>query len=98
SCLSDWSSDVCSSDLIGHTPFARKEALPRGNKLGLEKPYRVGLRRRLFHNDLPFLRHLSARAAELFSKAKSTPERVEFVCHLLIDRKSVVDGKVCIVG
>src|SRR3546814_15527420 len=80
--ISDWSSDVCSSDLIGMQELARVERPARPHQIGAEHR---GARRQREHllaqepaGDLPAVEaFLAARQALAFDRIAAQPQRTE---------------------
>src|SRR3546814_20529049 len=92
--ISDWSSDVCSSDLDARVPFdhdpdgalAKKRAQPACRKLACVKVHDLlccGLLKR----------HLLFRPRMVVPNSQSTRSRGRKAWHWGEDRKSVVSGK-----
>src|SRR5258705_8977606 len=68
-CLSDWSSDVCSSDLFGTPSQAAANAVPKGNTVLPKKD-----RSEEHTSELQSLRHLVCRL--LLEKKKTPTEKI----------------------
>src|SRR3546814_12531882 len=91
--ISDWSSDVCSSDLVRVEPLIREAYAPFGQVIATEGaahfPINGGMTER-FH-DLAQIELAGPGARPLLSIARGQP--YELPLTLTIERKSGVEGK-----